>query len=112
MPNNKGPARYGSQRHVYDRNKKIILSTQSICYLCGKPVNFDAKPPDYYSPSIDHFIPLSKGGTNDIDNLFLAHLGCNLNKGDKLYKGSGKEQQFRKQTISNRNLPQSYDWSQ
>ncbi len=33
---------------------------------------------------IDHVIPFSKGGTNDIENLVFACTRCNSQKGDKL----------------------------
>jgi len=40
------------------------------------------KHPDPLAPSIDHVIPLSKGGTNDLANLRLSHWGCNYSKRD------------------------------
>lgn len=45
------------------------------CYLCGKSLKSG-----YH---VDHFIPLSKGGTNDPGNLRLACPKCNLSKGSK-----------------------------
>jgi 5-methylcytosine-specific restriction enzyme A len=33
---------------------------------------------------IDHLVPLSKGGSNDIDNLALSCVRCNLEKSDKV----------------------------
>lgn len=35
-------------------------------------------------PTIDHWIPLSGGGTWDMDNLCLMHKKCNSAKGDKM----------------------------
>lgn len=32
--------------------------------------------------TLDHYTPLSKGGTNDLSNLRLAHLSCNQAKND------------------------------
>lgn len=36
------------------------------------------------SPSIDHVIPLSRGGAHAMGNVQSAHLRCNSSKGDKL----------------------------
>jgi 5-methylcytosine-specific restriction endonuclease McrA len=38
--------------------------------------------------SIDHIIPLSKGGTHTLDNVQLAHYHCNLSKGNR---GEGEQ---------------------
>ena len=65
----------------------------NICYLCNKPVDFS----DYYDngvtiicgnnyPSIDHVIPLAKGGLHSWDNVKLAHRICNSKKSDNLVK--------------------------
>jgi 5-methylcytosine-specific restriction endonuclease McrA len=36
--------------------------------------------------SLDHFIPVSKGGTNDAGNLFTACIPCNSGRGNKPVK--------------------------
>jgi len=38
----------------------------------------------YVSFTVDHVIPITKGGTNSIDNLALACFHCNRQKSDKL----------------------------
>lgn len=50
------------------------------CQLCGKKVDMNKAGPDPMSPSIDHILPLSKGGTHEPRNVQLAHLGCNSRK--------------------------------
>ena len=102
------PDKTGTHRTVYESNRKKILKMQSICGICGKPVNKKLKPPDPLAPVIDHIIPVAKGGhPSDIDNLQLAHSACNRQKSDKLFKNIEKKEEI---VIGNRNLPQSIDW--
>lgn len=51
------------------------------CQLCGLPVDMAATGRD--KPSIDHIVPLSRGGTDEIQNVELAHFGCNSSKGNR-----------------------------
>ena len=55
------------------------------CYLCGDPMaaQSDITSPDVRMQSIDHVIPKSKGGTNRLGNVALAHKGCNNHKADR-----------------------------
>lgn len=97
----------GAHRANYERNKKRIFATQNTCGICGHPVDFSLKPPHPMSATIDHIIPVAKGGhPSDIDNLQLAHWTCNRQKSDKIFKQTHET----KQVIGNRNLPQSMDW--
>lgn len=49
--------------------------------FCGDECRNLAWSGDY--PSVDHVIPLSKGGTHTWDNVKLAHKRCNSKKGNK-----------------------------
>lgn len=105
----KRPDRSGTHQVQFRTNKKIIYQTQTVCGICGKPVDFSLKYPHPLSPCIDHIIPVAKGGhPSDMANLQLAHWTCNRQKSDKLIE----KQVFDNDTqlVSNRNLPQSYDW--
>ena len=100
----------GEHRTAYDKNKKRIFATQTICGICGKPVDFSLKYPDPLSATIDHIIPIAKGGhPSDIGNLQLAHRWCNRQKSDKYFdiKSRFREAQ---ETISNDDLPLHCDW--
>ena len=105
------PDKQGKHRVAYEKNKKRILKTQTVCGICGKPVNKKLKSPDPMSPVIDHMIPVSKGGhPSAIENLQLAHWTCNRQKSDKMFNNQQNNQQEKK-VIGNRNIPQSINWS-
>lgn len=55
--------------------KQWADNQQKICYWCN--IECDEK---YH---IDHYVPLSKGGTHTIDNLVIACAKCNLTKNAK-----------------------------
>ena len=100
--------RSGPHRAAYEKNKKIIYATQNTCGICGRQVDFSIKAPNQMAPCIDHIIPVAKGGhPSDIDNLQLAHWGCNRQKSDKLFRN---QEEKVPQVLGNRNLPQSRNW--
>ena len=39
------PDKDGTHRAAFDKNKKRIYETQTVCALCGKPVDFKLKFP-------------------------------------------------------------------
>lgn len=51
-----------------------------VCHLCSRKVRKRAKVGSPMSPSIDHIVPLSRGGEHSYMNTALAHLRCNLAK--------------------------------
>lgn len=75
------------RRRVSHRWKKIrwlIERDGGFCRLCGLPIDIrkHGNRPD--AVSIDHILPVSRGGTNTLDNLQLAHLACNHARGNEL----------------------------
>lgn len=107
---NNRPDHDGTHRLAFERNKKKIYATQTVCGICGKPVDFSLKFPHPLSACVDHIIPVAKGGhPSDIDNLQLAHFCCNRAKSDKLFSRS--ETQTEATDPSPRLLPQSRDWA-
>lgn len=61
----------------YDRNHKRVLRDETLCWICGDVVDKTLSGRDPKGPSVDHVIPRAQGGSNDRDNLRLAHLSCN-----------------------------------
>jgi len=103
----KGRADHTWAKAQYQKAKKIIFASQSVCGICGRPVDFDKKFPDPWSATIDHIIPVIKGGDpTSLENLQLAHSYCNRQKSTKLVELRVKEK-----AVSNRELPLSMDWS-
>jgi 5-methylcytosine-specific restriction endonuclease McrA len=68
--------------------KKLIQRDGLQCKICGKMCNPDdhswANHSGPMRPSVDHIIPLAKGGPHDWDNVQVAHIICNSAKGDKV----------------------------
>jgi len=89
---------YAKKRRVkYEGNKESICSedlfkrNNGTCYLCGKQclkndytiVDGSFIAGDRY-PTIDHIVPLSKGGKHEWNNVGLACMKCNRKKSDQL----------------------------
>lgn len=103
------PDKDGSHRLAFERNKKKIYATQTVCGICGGEVDKTLRYPHPLSACIDHIIPIAKGGhPSDLDNLQLAHWTCNRQKSDKLVP---RRAEAGEETVSNRVLPQSRDWT-
>ena len=56
-----------------------------ICYICGKLTVATVHHSHPLYPTLDHVIPLSKGGMHGPDNVKCAHSNCNLRKSAKIY---------------------------
>lgn len=53
-----------------------------LCGVCGGRIPKDAKWPDPLFGSIDHVLPIARGGRHTWDNVQPAHLFCNMSKND------------------------------
>lgn len=110
QPKRNRPDKDGAHRVQADRNRKKIMATQTVCGICGKPVDKSLRYPHPLSPCVDHIVPVARGGhPSDISNMQLAHWTCNRQKADKLLKRHRNAEES--QTLSNRVLPQSCDWA-
>ena len=60
-------------------NKLVeVVEDSKKCYWCGLEFNGGIKK------SIDHFIPLSRGGTHSLDNIVISCISCNCKKSNKM----------------------------
>jgi hypothetical protein len=68
------------------------------CYLCEKPFTLTNRE------TIDHYHPLSKGGTWELTNLRLAHKRCNTEKGDRLFVDGVLEERPKRESYRDRKV--------
>jgi len=54
------------------------------CALCGEPVDRTHKYPHPMAATVDHRVPITKGGEHHLDNVQLAHARCNTSKGNRV----------------------------
>lgn len=61
--------------------EQLWASQHGLCGLCTIPIDRSLSWPEPMSPSVDHVVPLVKGGTHEQSNLQWTHLVCNIRKG-------------------------------
>ena len=106
------PDHDGTHRGAFERNKKKIYATQTVCGICGQPVDFTIKYPHPLSACIDHIIPIVRGGhPSDIDNLQLAHFCSNGAMAYNLPGGVRPLGAAPHGPLANRVRPQSMNWA-
>ena len=77
--NNSKKLNSSNERKIFSsKERKEVLDLYGItCYLCQTIINLNVEW------HIDHVQPISKGGSNDIENLRPTHKICNELKSDK-----------------------------
>lgn len=70
--------KFRKEINYYRSIKHHLLRQSNICSLCGK------KFENIKDVTIDHITPLSKGGSDNLKNLQLAHQKCNNLKGNNV----------------------------
>lgn len=58
--------------------RKVETRAKKLCEYCLSPLDFSSDP-----FSVEHILPIAKGGTNDSENLAFACQGCNGHKSTK-----------------------------
>jgi 5-methylcytosine-specific restriction endonuclease McrA len=66
-----------SHLEVFERDKWI-------CSLCFEKIDRELRFPDMMAATIDHVIPVSRGGRHEMANIQSAHRLCNEKKGDSI----------------------------
>lgn len=73
----------GVDAEDFDRSE-IFARDDWMCQLCFEPVDPSLRYPDPMSVSLDHVIPVSRGGSHSRANTQCAHLACNMRKHAKI----------------------------
>ena len=69
---------YAREKFEYDQKMIIQAKSGNKCCHCG------AEKYPGFGATVDHFIPLNKGGSNDLKNLIMLCEDCNLEKGEDI----------------------------
>jgi len=86
-----------SKKYIYQRRAALALAPSDdykpvdiftrdgwVCQLCDLPIDESLAWPHRFSASVDHILPISKGGGDVLANVQAAHLTCNISKGAKV----------------------------
>ena len=85
-------AKYNMQRRFRKRGLRservdphvVFDRDEWTCKICGDPIDQGLEYPDPGYPSIDHIVPLVRGGVHTYENVQASHLRCNLKKGARV----------------------------
>ena len=78
-------------------SKQLLDLYGAVCHICNKEIDLNAPKKSIGEEGwenglhLDHAIPLSKGGTDTINNVKPAHALCNLSKSNGLYDSGAQE---------------------
>jgi 5-methylcytosine-specific restriction endonuclease McrA len=81
---NKSNKRQNARTDVQIRFDEIAKRDLGVCHICREDVNLSLPRTSRMGATLDHVVPIAKGGLDSVDNVRLAHWICNIRKGDKL----------------------------
>lgn len=81
-------ARKYGVHYEYINPRTIYIRDNWRCGLCRRRVDSALTYPHPMSASLDHLVPMSRGGDHSPVNVQCSHLKCNLDKG---YAGGGEQ---------------------
>jgi 5-methylcytosine-specific restriction endonuclease McrA len=89
-------ARIKNQGFEFYTEKDVIEKYGTICHICNKDIDMNSQRSSKVALELglewenglhlDHVIPISKGGSDTLDNVKPSHAKCNLSKGNRIKK--------------------------
>lgn len=84
-----------NNQHQFYTEQQVLDMYGTCCYLCDKEIDLTAPRQSgaqgwETSLHIDHLVPISKGGSDSLDNVRPTHGQCNLKKGSQMLTKIGK----------------------
>lgn len=79
--NHRARARKYGVEHESVNRRKVFDRDGWVCGICGDLIFESVKYPDPMCVSLDHVVPLSRGGGHLYSNTQASHLACNIRKG-------------------------------
>ena len=76
--------RQGIVKPAYIWHELVLETYGFICYLCDSPIDMKLPRTSKRGATIDHVVPISRGGVDELENLRLVHWECNNRKSNKL----------------------------
>ena len=77
------------RRAIYAKGDKIdhlavFEACNWVCFLCKQTIDRRLRHPHLMAATLEHIVPLSRGGTHTWDNVTASHAKCNFARGDQL----------------------------
>lgn len=69
-------------------NKDIFERDNYVCSICALPIDKSLTHPNPNSITLEHILPLSKGGSHSPENVTCAHWICNIRRGNRPLKNN------------------------
>lgn len=76
--------RQGYRSNYLVTHEEIAKRDNYTCQICNEPVDMSLPRTSRFGATLDHIMPISKGGTDTLENLQLSHWVCNNRKSDKV----------------------------
>lgn len=65
-------------------HEEIAERDEHRCHICGDSVDMSLPRTSKLGATLDHVVPVSRGGVDSLENLKLAHWICNVRKSNKM----------------------------